>query len=58
LVQRLEHGALVDPSALVTALFHELTDVRRRLGEVEKRLAQSQSSRAGKGALQSRGAAR
>lgn len=36
LVQHLEKGSLVDPAALVTALFRELTDVRRRLELVEK----------------------
>jgi len=39
LVRRLEEGALVEPAVLATALFHELANVRRRLDEVEKKLA-------------------
>lgn len=39
LVQRLEQGALVEPAVLATALFRELTNVRRRLEEVERKLA-------------------
>ena len=50
LVRRLEQGALVDPAMLATALFHELTNVRRRLDEVEKQLARQHSSAGGNGA--------
>lgn len=39
LVRHLENGALVQPEVLATALFHELTNVRRRLEEVERKLA-------------------
>lgn len=39
LVQRLEEGALAEPTVLATALFRELTNVRQRLDEVEKKLA-------------------
>ena len=39
LVQSLENGALAEPAVLATALFRELTKVRLRLDEVEKKLA-------------------
>jgi DNA-directed RNA polymerase subunit RPC12/RpoP len=39
LVQCLEKGALAEPAVLATALFRELTNVRQRLDEVEKKLA-------------------
>ena len=38
LVQLLEKGALAESSVLATALFRELTTVRQRLDEVEKKL--------------------
>ena len=41
LVKRLEMGASAEPAALATALFRELTKVRQRLDEVERRLADS-----------------
>ena len=40
MVERLEKGAVVEPAELATALFRELTSVRRRLDEVERRLAE------------------
>jgi len=44
-VRRLEKGALVEPAALATALFHELIAVRHRLDEVERKLDQDRSVR-------------
>jgi DNA-directed RNA polymerase subunit RPC12/RpoP len=38
LVRRLEKGTLVEPAELATALFHELTSVRRRLDRLEKQM--------------------
>jgi len=37
MVRKLEKGALVEPAALATALFHELMEVRQRLDRLEKR---------------------
>lgn len=42
LVQQLEKGALIEPAVMVTALFRELTNVRRRLEDVERKLADQQ----------------
>ena len=50
MVERLEKGALVEPAVLATALFRELTNVRRRLEEVEKRLAERQPHAGANGA--------
>lgn len=44
-VRQLESGALIGPADLATALFQELTSVRRRLDEVEKKLAQYEKIR-------------
>lgn len=44
LVQHLEKGALAEPAVLVTALFHELTHVRQRLDELERKLDHDRSS--------------
>jgi len=50
LVQRLEKGALVEPAILATALFRELTSVRNRLEEVERKLADQRPNSGGNGA--------
>jgi DNA-directed RNA polymerase subunit RPC12/RpoP len=42
LVQQLEKGAHIEPAVLATALFRELTRVRNRLEEVERKLADRQ----------------
>lgn len=39
LVERVEKGVPAEPAVLVTALFHELSSVRRRLEEVERMVA-------------------
>lgn len=38
LLQHLENGALAEPAVLATALFCELTNVRRRLDQLEKQI--------------------
>lgn len=45
LVRKLEKGALVAPAELATALFHELMEVRRRLDQLESRLASDKLAR-------------
>lgn len=50
-VQKLEQGALAEPAMLATALFRELTNVRRRLAEVERKLADQQPNSGGNGAV-------
>lgn len=44
LVQRLENGALAEPAVLATVLFRELTHVRQRLDELERKLDHDRSS--------------
>lgn len=44
LVQRLENGAMAEQAVLATALFRELTNVRQRLAEVERKLAHDRPS--------------
>jgi len=51
LVQRLEKGALAEPAVLATALFRELTNVRRRLDEVERKLADQHPNPGANGAV-------
>ena len=54
LVQHLERGALVAPAILATALFRELTRVRDRLAEVERKLASQHPPSDAKGIASSR----
>jgi demethylmenaquinone methyltransferase/2-methoxy-6-polyprenyl-1,4-benzoquinol methylase len=51
LAQRLEKGASVDTAVLATAFFRELTDLRRRLDELEKQLSAPHPGAGGKGAV-------